>query len=115
LVLIVFVIATVLVHNKYILSEREEEAEEVGHLGIHHCHCLSVRDSEYLRPLGEVAHGNQEVSVPAVALREGACYVDGNPLEWCPNIVLVHQALAPGSLARCVPVTLLTPSLDVAS
>jgi hypothetical protein len=70
----------------------------------------------YLWPLGDAVHGDQEVSAPALALRGGSCHVCGDPVEWCPDIVLVHQAptLGSGTPASCAGITLLAPSLDVA-
>jgi hypothetical protein len=45
-----------------------------------------------------------------------SCDVYGNPLEQCPYVVLMHQALAPdsGASARCASVTLLAPPPNVA-
>jgi hypothetical protein len=74
-------------------------------------------DASGRRPLGEIVNGNQDISVPTLTHWEGSCYVEEDPLERCSDAVLVHQAPDPGSRtpARCAYVTLLAPSLDVAS
>jgi hypothetical protein len=48
-----------------------------------------------LRPLGEIVHSDQEISVSLVAEREGSSYIDSYSFEWGPNIALVHLATTP--------------------
>jgi hypothetical protein len=54
--------------------------------------------------------------ISPVALWKRPCYIDGNPLERSPDVVLVHQAPTSGSgTSACrAGVALLTPPLNVA-
>jgi hypothetical protein len=49
--------------------------------------------------LYEIVHSNYKVILPSVALRERPIYVDGYPLNWNPDVVLIQQALTLGSQA----------------
>jgi hypothetical protein len=71
-------------------------AGEIGHPDITHCQCFMVGDGIHLQSLGEVVHANRKISIPTFALWEQSCNVDGDPLRWCTDIILVHQAPAPG-------------------
>ena len=75
-----------------------------------------VCDGVYFGPLCGVIHGDQEISVSPLALREWPSNVDCNPLESSPDVILVHQATISGSLtsAGVTDVTLLTPTFFVA-
>jgi hypothetical protein len=92
-----------------VLLSREPKAAEVGHKSIRHCWCLLVRGGVNSQSLGEVTHGNQELSVPVLAFY-------GDPPERCPDVILVYEAPAPGSGAPacCADVMLLAQPLNVA-
>lgn len=74
-----------------------------------------VGDGIHLQSLGEIVHDSQKVSIPTFALWEQPCNVDGDPLRWFTDIILVHQALAPGvgALAFCIGAALLAPPLII--
>jgi hypothetical protein len=38
----------------------------------------------------ELVHGNQGILIAPLAILKGTCDIDGNPLEWCTTIILVH-------------------------
>ena len=65
----------------------------------------------------KVIHGNQEVPVSPVTLREGPNDVNGDSVEGCPDVILVHQTPTPGPVTSNggAGVALLAPSLDVVS
>jgi len=54
-------------------------------------------DSIYFWPRSEIIHGYQEISVSLVVVQERPSDVDCDLLEWCPDVLLVHQTLASGS------------------
>jgi hypothetical protein len=99
------------------VSRYTSAAKEVDHHGFCHHSCFLVWDSIGLQPLGELVHGDREVSVPLVTMWEGVCYVNDYPLEWCHNTVLMHEAPAFDWRAAtgCEGVTVLVPLLNTLS
>jgi hypothetical protein len=53
-------------------------------------------DGVYFRPLVEVVHDYQKVSVPILALWDGSYDVDSDPLEQSTDVILEQQAPASG-------------------
>lgn len=68
-----------------------EAAEKVGSQNAHHCQWPLVRSGVNLQPLGEVVWQSRCIGFSPHDLRKGPCEVDGDPLEWCCDI-LVDQA-----------------------
>jgi hypothetical protein len=59
-----------------------------------------VGDSVNFWPLVEVVRGDQEISVSPVALPERPSDVNCDPLEGCPDVVVVNQVATSSSTRR---------------
>ena len=79
------------------LHRDTEAAKEISHQGVGYCRHFLVGNGIYFWPLCEIIHGDQEISVSFVTVRERPSNVDCDPLERCPDVILVHQPPAFGS------------------
>jgi hypothetical protein len=49
----------------------------------------------FFRPIGEIVHSDQEISVSLVVQREASSYIDCYTFYWGPNILLVYLSPNP--------------------